>query len=582
MKNKTYSLLLCLSLLYGTTACRKNLNDFKTFTQVPYSRQDTLRFTSFLPVESGKGYLLYVNDTLKYASKFYVTGTGNLDRVEKFSLPSYIIRKGLNNSDKYRTVEIKLVKLTEITALVTAVGTAIRNKPDTTLRPDPNSVVFDRKITIDAKSLLSNLMFYDSAGAVAAKQVQTTGSNSADPAAGHFKIRVVNFGSSFITSYNPYTSVKEYGAQMQLQDSTIVAGMETIPYAGVTDYKEYDYGTYQFRFKGLNGNSYYKIGGTAMEQVSPVDRDFRRVDYIQSYPFQPGGIYTVYINADSYSIVNDRLAGQGSLDQVDKVQFVNALPDYQSITCILHAGSHTYTRQGLSFGTFTIPLIIGTGNVSYEIKSEQGTLLTGSFLATRLSNISCYLVEDNRGIISSFNTYNVLAPDDFVPPAPPAFGPGVPGERELVKVNLYNLATDISTAAFSYINPKNGFEIPIENRKNKGSGNYDIPYKTSYTSQSLPPNNAIGAQSGNYDQLFSTEKGNNSTQAPKVLYAHLSYNRKDTLNGKLIAAASGLVSSPQTCSIVLVGRYNTTDPAKAVKIIRVQHGNFIKPSDLTE
>jgi len=581
MKNKTYLLLLCLSLLFGTTACRKNMNDFKTFTQVPYSRQDTLRFTSYLQVQNGTGYLMYINDTLKYSSKKYFTGSSTINQTEKFSLPPFIIRKGLNTSATYRNMTIKLVKLTEVTGSG-PYGLFIKTRPDSTKGPDSTAVVFQRTIHLSPRSLVSTLIFFDSAGTIGAKQIETTASVTSDPGLGHFKIRVVNFGSSFVNSYNPYTAVQQFGAQMQSQDSLVVAGMENIPYGGVTDYKEFDYGTYQFRFKGLNGNAYYKIGGTAMEQTSTVSRDFRRVDYIQSYPFQPGGVYTVYINADSYSIGSDRLAGQGSLDQVAKVQFVNALPDYQNITCILHAGSHTYTRQGLSFGTFTIPLIIGTGDLSYEIKSDQGTLLTGSFLATRLSNISCYLIEDTRGIVSSFNTYNVLAADDFVPPVSPSNGAGVPGDREFVKINLYNLVADIPAVAFSYQNARSGYEVPIENRNNKGSGNYDISYKTSYTAQSLPPSNAIGAQSGNYDQFFSTEQGNNSTPAPNVLYAHLSYNRKDTLNGKLVGSASGLVSSPQTCSIVLVGRYNTTEPAKAVRIIKVQHGNYLKPSDLTE
>lgn len=533
-------------------SCNKKLSDVSRYDPVS-DGTDTLRIFNLLP-DTGMaysngpkvgGYQLYINDSL------YSYVGANTRGQYTFGLPALVAfsQKG----GKYAL---------KVTRYVYGSDTPRVKKPD------PERVLYQTNIELPAHSGTNNLVFYNGKDNINSVLLRAGIADPGAPASGKFKVRLANFGYDmrYGSSSGLLNSAgRKLEVSMQYADSTEVPGVSKIPSGTVSDYVEMDYGTWQFFLHNNTDGNYLTNSGRLNDAQTvfgiSISAPGNNIPYnslfpasygngsttqygnIGSYPFAPGGCYTVTVIGTMYSVCLDRSYGDGRLDNVGKVQVVNTNPNQQSVDVEVSCTGKKISVPSLGFGQYSQPLTVPAGDVAIRFSSGGSTLYSYTLQAYRLSNTSCYYLSDLKGMPLVLPVSNSVDPLDY-------FAPGYPDPTlvEICHIGMLNLSPDAGNIFFTGQNLATDPETSLTG---------DIAYKA------LVSNNRK-----NYD----------GTVSPTLFAAHLSTVRTDSLAARLVATMAPVFTTspfPGTYTLVAAGLLNTDDNAKKIQLFMIKHSNFI-------
>ncbi|MBN9381024.1 MAG: DUF4397 domain-containing protein [Chitinophagaceae bacterium] len=535
--------------------CNKKLTDVSRYNPLSEGK-DTLRIYSLLP-DTGfyyrnglnvYGYQLYVNDSL-----IPYTGANTRGQIT-YGLPAFL--KIPESGGKFL---LKIVRY-------------ISNSDTPKVKdPDPARVLYETSVELPPANGTNNLVFYDDNGKISSVLLRARIADPGAPAQGKFKIRLVNFGydMSFASQSGLLNSAgRKFEVSMQYADSTDVSGTGKIPFGTVSDYVEMDYGTWQFLLHNNTDNKYITNSGR-LNDVQPVfnivvagygngvyyNTLFPGLSYagaqgtttqngnVGSYPFAPGGCYTVMVIGNIYSVSLDRAYGDGILDNVGKVQVVNTNPNQQSVDVNISYAGKSVSLPSLRFGQYSHPLTVPAGDVTVRFSSGGATLYSYNMQAYPLSNISCYYLSDLKGVPFVLPVSNAIDSLDYIPGD--LYKPAI---LEICHIGVLNLSPDAGNIFFT-------------------SQNLATDPETSLTGDVV------------YKSLVSNNRKNFDGVAPPVFFAaHLSTSRTDSLAARQVAVLAPPFHSspaPGTYTMAAAGLFNTDDTAKKVRLVMIKHSNFI-------
>ena len=553
---------------FAVLSCRKTAGDLSHYKPIDDTKEDTLRMYNLLPDSTypygpNSGYVLYLNDSL-----YKYTGRGLLSNTTTLGLPAAIPLSGNGG-----TYDLKI--------------TSYRNTDSIPFRmPQTSHVLCETSISVPAHSGFGNVFVFDSAGKPAMRYIPVSTADPGAPAPHTFKVRVVNFDYNLPATPQtvpPYIVANSagttYPVQLFFQDSTAVKTQENIPFATTSPYVQFDYGTYQFLIKNLTTDTFINNSGplndmTGTFDISPLLEGFYsnnssfsynylfpnyNVSFggpnvttmhggnIGSYQFSAGGCYSIYIIGNMYTVQLDRQYETGTLDNFGKVQLVNVASGLTDLSVDISSGSGKSQVQSLPFGSYTEPMIVPSGDVSFTFSSGGKTVYTYSASVPRLGNYTYYYGTDLKGVPYVFPESNVITPDDWLPGASNS---PVPYIYELVKVNTLNLSPDAGNLYFTAFDPTNG---GVES--GGGSFNAGFPFKGS---------------GGILDF--------DGINPPTQFNCRLASTRTDSL---VNAVVSSLVKpcptapAPGTYTLVAAGLLNGSDRASQIKLIMVKKTNYV-------
>ena len=574
------TVLICALLLFAALwlqGCTKSLISLNTYNPIGITKLDTIRIFNLL-ADSTKSptyacYVLYVNDTLYYTPNARSYG---------------------NTADTYGTLPAIPVSPnggTYVFKLARYINNPTKINPLPTPKPDPTKVIYTSPaVTVAAHSGFSNMVFYvDANGAYNSQYFAQGTTTEAAPAPGKFKVRVVNFGYH-IPAMGPFndrskfplyplnSAGKKFAVQLQYADSTIVSGMSNIPFAAATPYVQLDYGTQQLLVYNTNTdslryiNNSYSInnmtdafGMTSLLLYGTPPARVNQFPYytninpggttpppgtamgnIASYPFNAGGVYTIYIFGNMYNAVLDKQYGAGTLDNFGKVQIVNANFNQADMQVSIQSQSGTVNINSLAFGKYTVPTIVPAGNVTVTFSAGGYMLYTYQTQVPRLANYTFYYTSNLNNNPVVFPQSNNLNTPDFNTNN---------GSVELAKINYLNLSPDAGPV-FVTTSPLNSYDSRLTS---------DFSYESIMLSSSSGYFDARALPSGKIADVFNVR---------------LSSSRTDSLVSKLVSTASRAalfrqLPAPGTYTFTLAGLLNTTDPNKKLRIIMVKQSNYI-------
>lgn len=546
--------------------CKKELSQLSSYRAIGNTKMDSIRIYNLLPDLSGDdsntGYLVYLNDSLNmYTGLPLASGALTYGAIPVLTVPA-----------EGGTFNIKLTKYA-----YDPYNTDPTLSPPAK-HPDTSAIVFQKTITLPPHSGYSNIIFYDSLGKTPAmKLLRSSSADPGAPAPGKFKIRIVNFSYDMTPDQS---SGAQYNVQLQYPDSTIVKGDDNIPFAGASDYQEMDYGTKQFLVYNSTTQEYIKNSGPFNDvlttfDLSPISPFIYAVtnhlfpmigDYqvsfnngtiqegnIGSYPFAPGGCYTVMVIGNMYSVALDRRYGPGVQDNVGKIQVVNANPNQQDMEVKITYSGGQSDIHSLPFGKAADPLTVPVGPVSIAFISPNNTVYTYNAQVPRLGDYTYYYTADNNTLPFVFAQANTIVPTDYI------YGSSFSiAQYQLIKLTALDLSPDAGPVFFTtQTNIAQGVDTKLN------ANQVDATFKN--------PATQIGLSGANYVMY-------DGTLPPTAFSVRLSSSRPDSLAGKMTATISPAftqVPAPGNYTLVAAGLLNTTDPAKKMKLIMVKHTNFI-------
>jgi hypothetical protein len=560
------------------TGCKKELHDLSSYSSIGNTKNDSLRIYNLLNTTTGIGYLVYINDSLNMFRGVAFNSTGVIyGAAPTVSVPA-----------EGGTFTIKLAQYPYATGTIPS--PPIKN-------PDASAIVCQKTITLPPHSGYGNIVFYDSLGTIPTmRYLPLASGNAGAPAPGKFKIRLVNFSYAMAPlGYNSTISPKQsagpqYNLQLQYRDSTVMKGNENVPFAGVSNYQEIDYGTEQFLVYNLTTKAYIKNSGPfndvlAMFNLSPIlpfpsvinnclypmISDYTVKQYntstlqlgnIGSYPFAPGSCYTVMVIGNMYSVSLDRRYGPGVLDNVGKVQIVNANPNQQDMEVkITYAGGQK-DIPNLPFGKVADPVTVPAGPVSVTFLSQGKTVYSYNVQVPRLGDYTYYYTADNNTLPFVFSQANTIIPQDYIPGSPNSIA-----LYQLIKIGGLDLSPDAGALFFTV---QTNIAQGVDARFNAIST--DVTYKNTAS------NIGTGVGTNAYTNMFANNYAvYDGTLPPTAFNVRLTSSRPDSLAGKKLATISpafAALPAPGNYTLVAAGLLNTIDPAKKVRLILVKHTNF--------
>lgn len=213
--------------------------------------------------------------------------------------------------------------------------------------------------------------------------VELPRSVSAPSKAGHFKIRLVNLAQKLRPQSDP---VDDFTRPLTLAyaDGTPVAGATSnVAVGAASEYVELPYGAYQFKVLSPEGYEVTAGGGNTAENTSTIDpatgslvrtasgfpHTFKtHLVYAPLRTFQPGGIYTIVVNAERFDVPSynglpgetytSYLAAFRILSDISepanasytRIHAVNALPGEEALSVKIDDQPHAQLGFGQSSG----------------------------------------------------------------------------------------------------------------------------------------------------------------------------------------------------------------------------------------
>lgn len=539
---------ICMSavVVWLLTSCKKQEHDLGTYQPITSGKLDTLRIYNLLPDISDKGksdgYVLYLNDSLiPYKG-------ANARNGVSFGVPPEV---GLQGSGGSFTLKLAHYHYGYDTPVVK--------------RPPDSLVLYQKTISVPAKSGTNMLVFYDDNKQPGSTYIPVATADPGAPAPGKFKIRVINFGYAMTDKgrTSPLNSAgKKYEVSMRYADSSDVPGNGHVAFGSMGKYYEMEYGTMKFQLYNLTDGRYINNSGPMNDLVrafglSPISTAWYpnnqlfpglgsyfnpstvQLQNIGSYPFAAGGCYTIMVIGDIYSVSLDRLYGAGQLDNFGKIQVVNANPNQQNITVNISYNGGSTDVPGLLFGQYSIPQTVPAGNVTITFSSKDQRLYTYNTQVFRLSNITCYYLSDLTGTSFVLPVGNIISDKDYT------------GDMaQIANVGVLNLSPDAGNMFFTV----NTSQAPDQEIRMVDD---DVAYKA------LTNNNRKS-----YDGII---------WPPVRFAARLSNARTDTLAGRQIAALQPpfpALPAPGTYTIIAAGLLNAGNTPKGIKLFMIKHSNF--------
>lgn len=538
------------------TGCRKDAGELSSYNEADISKYDTVRVYNLLRDVSvdakQSGYVLYCNDSA------YLYRANAATQAVTYGAPLWLPVPSAGG-----TFRLKLAVY------------GANDTPDVH-QPDPARVMFEKTIEIPAQSGTSNLVLYDNNGKPDASYIPVNLADPGAPAPGKFKIRVVNFGYAMTGngySYPENSTRGKYDVALQLADSTVLPGMENIPFGTASGYYEHEFGQHQFLLYNKQEKRYLNNAGLMNDMVKTfnlyplnldinwnVNRlfpsvgtiyDFKNTgnvmyNNIASYPFAAGGCYTMLIIGNIYAVYQDHLYGAGVLDDFGKIQVVNTNPNQQLMDVDIVAGDKQTKLTSLGFGQSAAPVMVKAGPVSVRFTSNGNVVHTYNMVVPRLSNYTLYYISELNGLPTVLPVFTPVSDRDYIYAteyAPPVV--------QMNTVGTLNLSPDAGDLFFTDRTFDNQYvEKRMHDGKNMGyKQTVDIPKKS-------------------YSGVLS----------PSEFVARFSTLRNDTLASKIAAVLEKPFTrtpSPGTYTLAVAGLLNTYDKAKRLRLILVKHSNII-------
>ena len=552
-------------------SCRKTAGDLSHYQPISDTKEDTLRLYDLLPDSTwpsggpNTAYILYLNDSL-----YDFTGRGMLGTATVHGLPTAIPISGNGG-----TYDIKIARY--------------MNTDTFPLHMPPAAhVLCETSVSVPAHSGFGNVFVFDSAGKPAVRYIPVSTADPGAPAAHTFKVRVVNFDYQLATSYptvppyvTPNSGGTTYPVQLLFQDSTAVPTQENIPFATASPYVQFDYGTYQFLLKNSKTDSLINNSGpindmTGTFDISPLlgtyfanssyaSYNFLFPNYnvqyigganlptlhgsnIGSYQFAAGGCYSIYVMGNMYTVQLDRQYGVGSLDNFGKIQLVNVASGVTDLSVNISSGSGQTRVQSLPFGSYTEPMIVPAGNVTFTFSSGGNTVYTYPVSIPRLANYTFYYGRDLKEVPYVFPETNLISPADWIYNG--ANPTGAAFTYELVKISTLNLSPDAGNLYITSFDPTAG---GVES--GGGTANAGFAFKGS-------------GGTLNFDGVT----------PPTQFNCRLASTRTDSLANAIVASLPTpfpIAPAPGTYTLVAAGLLNGSDRASEIQLIMVKKTNHV-------